>query len=172
MSNFCGQCGTPRPDAAKFCMTCGVRFDEVRTCPTCGQHWPEGAISSDQQPAGQSLNVDLTPARPAEGMYSTESGTVFFDGAQAWVAVDRGGFYMPDMSQPVSDFDPHAAGTTLVSENSQVDLDRPTGPSLGPQYVPGRDCGNCGFELSDTTAACSRCGSGNTGATFDPAFMS
>jgi hypothetical protein len=180
MSGFCGQCGTPRPDGAKFCMTCGAQLYELRACPTCGQNWPEGMPPPEGQIVTESVVTEAvttgqvpvaTPAQAVEGMYSTDTGTVYFDGAQAWVAVDRGGFYMPDMSQPVPYFNPAALGVSLISEHSAQSSERPTGPSLGPDYMPGRDCGNCGFELAGNDGPCAYCGSSNTGASFDPASM-
>jgi len=175
MSGFCGQCGAPRPDEAKFCMVCGAQLFEVRACPTCGQNWPEGmpapVPNGLNQTAHQEDQIHSIPAQSVEGMYSSDTDTVYFDGSQAWVAVDRGGFFMPDISQPVPYFNPNAVGVSLISEYSAQSSERPTGPSLGPDYTPSRDCGNCGFELDGNAGACIRCGSANTGATFDPASM-
>jgi RNA polymerase subunit RPABC4/transcription elongation factor Spt4 len=45
----------------------------------------------------------------------------------------------------------------------------PRGPAPGPDYVAGRDCGNCGFALEEATARCIHCGTSNTGEAFNPA---
>ena len=180
MHKFCGQCGTPRAEGAKFCMTCGSRFEEVHTCPTCGQLWPEGiplpdgATATSATTTSSEASTTTAPASispPVEGMYTSPEGAFYFDGSQSWVAVNRGGFYLPDFDQPAPAFNPAASDSVLVSEQSFENVDRPTGPALGPDYVPGRDCGNCGFELGESKDECSRCGSTNTGPTFDPSAL-
>lgn len=171
MSGFCGQCGTPRAEGSKFCMTCGARLGEIRMCPTCNQEWPQG---ENVQPPPVTVSASIAEqvvSEPVRGMYATAEGTVYFDGQLAWVAADRGGFYMPDMSQPIQNFNIRAVGVTLISADTRPVSDRPTGPSLGNDYVPGRDCGNCGFELNGNTGPCSTCGSANTGPLFDPSAM-
>ena len=172
MSGFCGQCGTPRVEGARFCMTCGAEFKEPRLWPTCGQKWPTGSAPSPEVSSVQVPTAPAAPVRAAQGIYSTQQGTVFFDGTRAWVAVDRGGFFLPDKNQEVTGFVHNAAGTTLVLEQQEDAVDRPNGPLLGPDYLPGRDCGNCGFELSGDPDKCDRCGSTNTGAAFDPSMSS
>ena len=171
MSGFCGQCGTPKAHDAKFCMRCGSQLDAPRTCPTCGQHWPQeypnGRIS---QVHGQDP-VMLVPLKVAKGIYATAQGPVFFDGTQAWVAIDRDGVFTPDKNQLIDGFAHDAVGTTLVLEFEEGSLDRPTGPALGPNYVPARDCGNCGFELASDIGSCSHCGTSNTGPNFDPRLL-
>ena len=142
MHKFCGQCGTPRAEGAKFCMTCGSRFEEVRTCPTCGQLWPEDhPLPDETTDTPPTPTEQATIAPPVEGMYTSPDGAFYFDGSQSWVAVNRGGFYLPDFDQPAPAFNPAASDSVLVSEQSFENVDRPTGPALGPDYVPGRDCG-------------------------------
>lgn len=151
-------------------MTCGTRFEEARTCPTCGQLWPEGSPAPD--PAVADVVTEVTAhVAPVEGLYSSDLGTFYYDGSQSWVAVNRGGFYLPDFDQPSPHFNPASRDAVLVSEQSFENVDRPTGPALGPDYVPGRDCGNCGFELGESKDECTRCGSTNTGPSFVPAAL-
>jgi hypothetical protein len=171
MSGFCGQCGTPKAHDAKFCMSCGSQLDVPRMCPTCGQHWPQ---DSSNQPEHQFHGQDpviLVPLKAAKGIYATAKGAVFFDGTQAWVAIDQGGIFLPDKTQEIVGFAHDAVGTTLILKHDEDSQDRPTGPALGPNYVTGRDCGNCGFELASVIGPCSHCGSSNTGPNFDPRLL-
>ena len=162
----------PKADGAQFCATCGTRLDEPRMCPTCGQHWSGNSPMQPESHVQSQAPATLAPPKVAKGIYTSAQGTVFFDGIKAWVAVDRGGFFLPDLTQEVAGFAHDAAGTILVLEHEEESSDRPTGPVLGPDYVPGRDCGNCGFELVGDTSSCSRCGSTNTGPVFDPRLSS
>jgi len=40
MPGFCGSCGTPRVEGARFCTACGASVASTpEPCPTCGQMW-------------------------------------------------------------------------------------------------------------------------------------
>lgn len=112
MSGFCGQCGAPRLEGAKFCTGCGSPLAPTH-CPTCGKSLPPGTVLN--LPAGTSGSANAGAASPPA---------------------------------------PPVPGVRA--------------PETGPDYVPGRDCGNCGFELTPGAPRCGQCGTTNTGPTFDP----
>ena len=181
MSGYCSACGRPRVHGDIFCSGCGTKFQSVpRLCPTCGQTWPEQSRSEQpalqpQQVDGALLSVELRANDsfldvPARGAYSSDDGPVYFDGASWFRSRDLGGVWIPIASELLAAFDPlarHAA--LLVAEASrQGNLDLPRGPLLGPDYVPERDCGNCGFERPSMAGPCPTCGTLNTGPAFIP----
>lgn len=110
MSGFCGQCGTARPDGARFCIECGASLGPTH-CPTCGKPLPPGTVLSTSPDPVRGRSDSPTPGPAVSG---------------------------------------------------------PRGPSVGPDYVASRDCGNCGFALVPGAPRCNQCGSTNTGPVFDP----
>jgi hypothetical protein len=136
-----------------------------------GQNWPQGSSSNPESQVHGQDPFTLLPLKVAKGIYATAQGTVFFDGTRAWVAIDQRGVFLPDETQEIVGFVHDAVGTTLVLAHEEESSDRPTGPALGPDYVPGRDCGNCGFELVSDVSSCLSCGTLNTGPTFDPRLL-
>ena len=41
---YCIKCGSPNPDNASYCSTCGQDFVDDNHCPKCGKTLPPGAI--------------------------------------------------------------------------------------------------------------------------------
>jgi hypothetical protein len=164
-----------------FCSGCGTKFQSVpRLCPTCGQTWPEQAQDErsglqSQQIDGSLPPVDLRasdsfPHPTPRGAYSSDDGTVYFDGASWFRSRDLGGVWIPITSELIAAFDPLARHAVLLVAEAALggNLDLPRGPLLGPDYVPERDCGNCGFERPSTAGPCQTCGTLNTGPAFIP----
>ena len=164
-----------------FCSGCGTKFVSVpHLCPTCGQTWPEQVVleqpglGPNQVPVAlRPIDVHAGPAfpdPPPRGAYSSDDGTAYSDGASWPRSRDPGGVWIPIASEPLPGFQPVARNALLlVAEASpQGALDLPRGPLLGPDYVPERDCGNCGFERSSTEGPCPTCGTMNTGPAFVP----
>jgi len=106
---------------------------------------------------------------PARGAYSSDDGAVYFDGAAWFHARDLGGVWIPITSEKLAGFDPlERKAVLLVAEASpEGNPFLPRGPLLGPEYVPDRDCGNCGFE-KPSAGPCLSCGTTNTGPAFLP----
>jgi hypothetical protein len=173
-------------DGDVFCSGCGTKFQSVaRMCPTCGQTWPEQSPAERSgpqpqlQPQPQQVadvlppldlaSSDSFPDPPPRGAYSSDDGTVYFDGADWFRSRDLGGVWIPVASERVAAFDPVARHAVLLVAEAALEgtLDLPRGPLLGPDYVPERDCGNCGFERL-AEGPCPTCGTLNTGPTFVP----
>jgi|AACY02.2.fsa_nt_gi hypothetical protein len=134
MAGFCGKCGAPRVDGARFCTGCGADLSTMPVpCPTCGQPWvpPVAEVSA---PLSDVAPAPLIDSRP------TPQSTVVSE-------------------PPPPEYPPAPPGL-------------PRGPTLGEDYIPGQDCGNCGEPLRLQDGTCSLCGSRNTGPTFNPALMS
>lgn len=170
MSGFCGQCGRPRDVGAVFCGGCGSHFEEVvRLCPTCGQHWPDVAASATVDVSAVKATEVITSTSPVRGCYLAEPGYVYFDGDSWFVARDLGGAWIPNVNEPVSAEKVNFGTATLIAPESMPEVPQlPRGPKVGPEYDSSRDCGNCGFELRMVNGVCSHCGSGSTGAVFEP----
>ncbi|MDQ1306519.1 MAG: hypothetical protein QG671_2351 [Actinomycetota bacterium] len=182
MAGFCGMCGRPRNEAAQFCAGCGTSFpDVVRTCPTCGQGWPQPARAEVTPTARAEVTPTavappplalVNPQAPLRGAYSWSHGAAYFDGS-GWFAARQlsDGSWIPDPTRPLEAFDTRSPGVVLLRaetlESAELP-DVPRGPLLGPDYLPGRDCGNCGFEVAPGTGPCPNCGTMNTGPVFLP----
>jgi hypothetical protein len=104
------------------------------------------------------------------GAYSSSAGDVYFDGQGWFGAINAGGVWIPDPGTPHADFDPVANAALLIyaEEGAAVGLQLPRGPAIAPDYVPMRDCGNCGFDLGGQSAECQKCGTANVGPQFIP----
>lgn len=175
MAGYCGMCGRPRTEGAQFCAGCGTSFpDAARTCPTCGQLWPEQA-RAEVKPTAAAAPPPLSlinPQVPLRGAYSWALGAAYFDGV-GWFEARQlpDGSWIPEPTKPLEGFDARSPGLVLLRAETPESVeipDVPRGPLLGPGYLPGRDCGNCGFEVAPGPSPCPNCGTMNTGSVFRP----
>lgn len=174
MSGFCGHCGRPRSEGDRFCSGCGAELQALpRFCPTCGQPWPveQGAHGTLMTTAVSAVVPPIpteVPAPLVRGAYRSVFGPVYYDGASWFAASDLGGLWIPDVTRPFPAFETATAALELISAEQESASALPRGPLAGPEYDPTRDCGNCGFEITDRAAPCPHCGSASTGLVFTP----
>lgn len=178
MSGFCGACGTPPPEGARFCLNCGAALAPAHSCPTCGQSWPNNLpwIGNGGTSPPQGSGADVQSSPPPEpkweaGMYLADDQRIYFDGRVWTETTTVGGISLPDPARILDGFDPAIANAILIVPDDEATNDRARGPLPGPDYIPSRDCGNCGWSRSEQSSACETCGSTNTGPTFNPASM-
>lgn len=169
MAGFCGSCGTPRQEGAQFCMTCGTPLPSQHICPTCGQNWPPDRPWTDG-----AAGMPATQAAPvgqvwASGLYVIADRRIYFDGNSWFEATEVDGSPTPNTSLPLPNLDVEAQKPELLMADGGGN--RVRGPLPGVDYLPSRDCGNCGFPRSSDSGACEICGTSNVGPSFDPSAL-
>lgn len=177
-AKFCPDCGTPRPEAGKFCGTCGHRFigtqtstDSVPQPPTTVQepvqHSPQGSamspvtrrVDTSQASASATLGDD----RPAAVSPASNPRASVRQPASPKPELPTGWHRVGDGSQRYWN---GSEWTHKIVDGHVIDIPagrstveaEPAGPSLayGPEYVDGADCPNCGFPL-DPHGTCTAC---------------
>lgn len=170
MAGFCGSCGTPRQEGAQFCMTCGAAFPVQHTCPTCGQNWPsDRPWTGVSSPAASGAAVAPAGVVWASGLYVVADRRIFFDGSIWCEATEVDGVPVANTAVPLPTFDPEAERPELLMADGGGN--RVRGPMPGADYMPSRDCGNCGFPRTSDATVCEVCGTSNVGPSFDPSAL-
>lgn len=118
MAEFCTACGTARPPEARFCSTCGARFDTA-VCPMCGHELGDAKV-----------------AAPTRGSYTSEVGTLYFDGS-AWFAAREvvPGVVVPVSGRPIDVTVVGTARPVLLRAEEDTSIEAP--PASTAPAAPG-----------------------------------